>query len=308
MNVGAFPTVKVGIKYRTYDARFMSDAKARRKVMLVASMLLVACAIFSTPLFIWDGTTTDASSASAGTTGKVVVIVPETDESTSVEDAVIDYAKIQAEKKDMESNGTKVFVVGQPGSPDDKKTGIVDEMKDMIGNGVPPRGDDRGHGPDKNLGGCDKGPKGDDGREPPAPVEHAKKYKPEPKVISSSDITAEPDREFIQNVIDYIDGLEDPELAHVADELRIVLSWMSLWDFNESLSAVISQSTEKRDSDADPDDTDNLSFEPLEADEDDEPAPEFDIPDPSPVETASADEAVQFYYMGVTTSGLSFLI
>ncbi len=246
----------------------------------MALVLFTVCLSFSFPVLL-DG---DIQADSQET----VVIVPEVTPDDSIEEIVLDYAKVATEVKHQESMGRDVKVV-DPGVPDSEpERKVVEKMKEIIGNDrfVP---GDRDAEPQK------------DRAQPPEERSEPPMEKPSEPV--RSDMTdVQPDVDFVEEVADFMDSTGDARLADASERLRSI-PWSILMDLNESFVAVTSLPTERKDSGAEADDdADDFHIEERE----EEPVPEFTSDEfpPEPIEDDAYDAGIpQFYYTGVTTSG-----
>ncbi len=246
----------------------------------MALVLFAVCLSFSFPAFL--GGEVQAGPA------ETVVIVPETSPEDSIEEVVLDYAKIASEVKHQESMGRDVKVV-DPGMPDaEPERKVVEKMKEIIGNDRFVPGD------------RDAGPPMDRVQSPEGRPEPSSEKQSEPVRNDMTDVR--PDEGFVEEIADYMDSTGDAKLADASRVLRNI-PWSILIDLNESFVAVTSLPADRKDGvdDADDDDAD-ICIEERE----EEPVPGV-MPDefpPEPVEDVAYDAGIpQFYYTGVTTSG-----
>ncbi len=250
----------------------------------MALVLFAVCLSFSFPALLGGEVQAEPS--------ETVVIVPEVDSGGSIEDTVLEYAKVSAEVHRQESMGRDVKVV-DPGMPDSEpERKVVEKMKEIIGNDrfVP---GDRHEEPARDQPG--------DMREHPEKKEmEPPSERPAEQVRDTADV--QPDSGFVEEIADYMDSTGDAKLADASRVLRSI-PWSILIDFNESFVAVTSLPSERKDGVDDSDEEDaDICIEERE----EEPVPGY-MPDefpPEPVEDVAYDAGIpQFYYTGVTTSG-----
>ncbi len=246
----------------------------------MALVLFAVCLSFSFPALLGGEIQADSR--------ETVVIVPEATPDGSIEEIVLDYAKIASEVKHLESMGRDVKVV-DPGMPDSEpERKVVEKMKEIIGNDRFVPGD------------RDAEPQGERAQPPEERSEPPAEKRTEPVRSDMADV--QPDTGFVEEVADYMDSTGDAKLADASKHLRSI-PWSILMDMNESFVAVTSLPSDRKDggSDAD-DDAEDICIEERE----EEPVPEFTSDEfpPEPIGDDAYDAGIpQFYYTGVTTSG-----
>lgn len=274
----------------------MYPAAVRGRVVIVAMMLLCACAVIAVPAFSAGASAAGSESASAvSVESDTVVIVAELDEESTVEDVASEYAKIQSEKRMLESEDKKVFV-SDPGAP---KEGDAGRVADMFRHAMGP---ECFMGPEPRGGPMPPSdPRPDAFPEPPdqqsAPAEEQ-----DVPVIASSDIDAQPDIQVVQEVVGMIQDSGDEGLRSISDTLQAYLAWLVLWGGDDTTAAVVS--VDRKD---DPEDDEQQDGEPYIVDAEDEEDDPGEDPEPAyePAGSPDVPETSSFYYTGVTTSGLS---
>lgn len=280
---------------------YPTAVRSRRGVVIVAMMLLCACAAIAVPAFSAGASAvgSEDQGASVPVETDTVVIVAELDEDSTVEEVAAEYAKIQAERIALESEDKNVFIADR-GMPVGDGGRAADLFRQAMGPGcfLGPEPRDGPMGPDPSGGHGQP-----DGHATDEPQELSMPEEGTVTVISSNEIVAEPDAGIVQEVIDMIEDSGDGELKSISSTLQSYLAWLAMWGGDDATVAVLS--TERKDGS---DDDEQQDGEPYVVDaEDDDDVPDDD-PEPvyEPAGSPDAPETVLFYYTGVTTSGLSF--